>query len=203
MGSEIGAQVALADSLLTEGRFEDAIKGYEAAAKTDPNSPLPLRRLARAAAGRATTDPTQYGVSLNYLQKAKALTPAAETEGYLEDYLALMHLIESRLREALGEVQGDLQVQRTEKITASELKRSLADLKDRANALNDYLDKLVPAAGQDLTHAHYQMCGSLLLQAVSLYRDFLNTKDPATESAVRGATVDGLRELTDAAKRLK
>ncbi len=201
-GTNLGAQIALADALLADGRFDEAAKGYETALKTDSKSPLPLRRLARAAAGRAAADPAQYAVSLNYLKEAKALTPASETDGYLDDYAALLRLLETRLKEALGEAQGDLQAQRTGKLTTNDLKRSLADLKDRAAAISDYLEALPPAAGQDITHAHYQMSASLLLQGVSLYRGFLNTADPAAESAVRGAIVDGLRELNDAAKRL-
>lgn len=200
--SDIASQVALADALLADNRVEEAAKSYEAALKADPKNPLPLRRLARVSAAQALTDPTQYAASLDYLKRARDLTPTSETEGYLDDYVALLHLIESRLKSALGEAQANLQAQRTGKLTTSDLKRSLADLKDRATALNDYLDKLLPGAGQNLTHAHYQASASMLLQAVSLYRDYLNTNDPTAESAVRGAIVDGFRELNDASKRL-
>ena len=185
-GTDAGSQVALSDALLLNGKFDEAAAGYEKAAKADPKNPLPLRRLARAAIGKAQEDPTQYTAALEFLSKAKSLTPSSETEGYLDDYAALMRLIEGRLKLSLGEVQGNLQAQRSGKLTTNELKRSLANLKDQSTALSDFLDKAQAASGQDTTHAHYQMTANLLLQAVTLYRDYLNTNDPTGESAIRG-----------------
>ena len=199
---DILSQVALADALMADNQFGDAQTAYEDAAKADPNSPLPHRRMANALARRAVGDASQYAASLEQVRLAHALLPPTDTESYLADYTALARLMEARLRDMLNELQGDFQAQSQGKLTGDALKRALADLKLRSEAVADYLDKLPPASGHDVTHAHYQQGAALLLQAVSLFRDYAATADPTTLSAFKGAQVDASRELTAGAKSL-
>lgn len=201
--NDIASQVALGDALLTDNQFAEAINTYTSAAKNDPKSPLPHRRLARAYAGRAGSDITQYAASLEQIQQARALTPAADTETYLDDYIALMHLMETRMRDILDQSQNTYRAVVSGKTTdKNELKRLGTDMKDRASAAADYLDKLPPAAGQDATHARYQQAAALLTQTISLFRDFAATGDTLTEEKLKSTQLDTLRTLNAAGKRL-
>ena len=76
------------------------------------------------------------------------------------------------------------------------------DLKERANALTDYLDKLPPALGQDATHARYQQGGAITLLAVNLLQEWLMSGETRVEESLKGAQTDALRELATARKRL-
>jgi tetratricopeptide (TPR) repeat protein len=199
---DITAQVSLGDALMADNQFAEAMTVYATAAKTDPKSPLPHRRLARALAGRAASDVKQYEASLTAAEQARKLTPAADTETYLEDYLALMRLMEGRLRDFLTELQATYQAKIQAKQTNEELFRTSQDLKERVEKAVDYLEKLPPAVGQDATHARYQQGGALVLQAVSLLREWLMSGETRVEESLRSAQTDALRELATARKRL-
>ena len=200
--NDVTAQVALADALLADSQFAEAQTAYQAAAKSDPKSPLPHRRLASALARRAVADGSLYAASLDELKQAQALTPVTDNALYLNDYTELARLMESRLRDLLNELQNNFEARQQGKITGDALKRALADLKLRGEAAADYLDKLPPASGQDVTHAHYQQGAALLLQAVSLFRDYANKPDDSTLTAMKGAQADAHRELAAGAKSL-
>ena len=199
---DVAAQVAFADALLADSQFSEAQAAYQAAIKADPKSPLPHRRLANALLRRAVGDEKLYAASLNELKQSRALTPSADSALYREDYSALARLLESRLRDLLNELQNDFQARQQGKMTGDALKTALADLKARGEAAADYLDKLPPASGQDVTHAHYQQGAALLLQAISLFRDYAAKPDDATLTAMKGAQADAHRELTAGAKSL-
>jgi tetratricopeptide (TPR) repeat protein len=200
--SDIVAQVALGDALMADNQFAEALKVYETAAQTDSKSPLPHRRLARAAAGRAGSDIKEYATSLKEVEQARKLTPAADTETYLEDYVALIRLMEARMRDFINEIQANYQAKIQGKQTNDQLIRAAQDLKERASALADYLDKLPPALGQDATHARYQQGGAITLLAVSLLQEWLMSGETRVEESLKGAQADALRELTTARKRL-
>jgi tetratricopeptide (TPR) repeat protein len=197
----VASQVALGDALLADGKTEEAFKIYDAAAKADPKSPLPYRRLARAMVSRAAGDIKYYEVSLTHIQQMRALLLPSDTETYREDYGAILRLMESRLRDMLDELQGLGRAYKMGK-NVNELRRSLTDLKERAVAATDYLEKMPAAVGHNVTHAHYQQAASLVLQALSLFRENLDKPDTSTEEACLGAQVDARRELTAANKRL-
>lgn len=200
----VAAQVALGDLLLADSQFGDAIAAYQAAIKNDAKSPLPHRRLARAFCARAAADPTQYAASLDQIQQARALTMPTDTESYLSDYTVLMKLMESRLRDLLDELTNAANAASSGKRSANDSQRVANDMKDRAEAAADYLDKLPPAAGHDVTHAHYQQGAALLLQALSLFRDELKLTSPDSqlEGKRKSVQMDALREIDAAGKRL-
>ncbi|HZT42736.1 MAG TPA: tetratricopeptide repeat protein [Chthonomonadaceae bacterium] len=201
---DITAEVALGDAQLADSQFDAAIQAYEAAAKTDPKSPLPHRRLARALATRAAADPAQYAASLAQVQQARTLIPATDVDTYQQDYVILMRLMDSRLRDLLEEMQTTYRdASSGGNRSPNALIRSAADVKTRAEAAADYLDKLPPAAGLEAAHAHYQQGAALLLQAVDLLRDYLNKPDTGTGQQLQGAQVDALRELDTGSKRLE
>ena len=187
---------------MADNQFAEALKAYAEAAKSDPKSPLPHRRLARALAGRAASDPKHYAESLAEVDQARKLTPASDTETYLEDYVALMRLMEVRLRDMVTELQGNYTAKVQSKQTGNQLIRAAQDMKERAQVAADYLDKLPPAVGQDATHARFQQSAALLLQTLSLLREWLTTGDTQTENALKSAQADVLRELSTASKRL-
>ncbi len=199
--TDILAQVALGDALLADNQYTEAMQAYQAAAKNDPKSPLPHRHLARALVRSAASDPTLYSTSLTEVQAARALVPTTDTETYREDYNVLMHLMGSRLGDLLDELQGTYQAALTGK-SEEELTRAAADMRRRAEAAADYLDKLPPAAGQDVTHAHFQQAASFLLQALSLFRDYVAKHDSNAETGMKAAIPDARRELSIATKRL-
>ena len=200
--NDVTTQVALADALLADSQFAEAQAAYQAAAKSDPKSPLPHRRLANALARRAVGDSSLYAASLDELKQAQTLSPTTDSGAYLNEYTGLARLMESRLRDLLNELQNDFQAQQQGKMTGDALKRALADLKLRGEAAADYLDKLPPASGLDVTHAHYQQGAALLLQAVSLFRDYAVKPDDSTLTAMKGAQADAHRELAAGAKSL-
>ena len=125
-----------------------------------------------------------------------------DTETYLEDYVGLMRLMEQRMRDLLDELQGVYQAHLQGKRTLPDSKRLAAEMKNRADALADYLDKVPAAIGQDTTHANYQQGAALLAQAISLFREFLDKGSTSLEEAMRGAQADTLRSLSAANKRL-
>ncbi len=199
--ADVAAQVALADALLADSQTAEAQAAYLAAAKADPKSPLPHRRLANALARRAVGDSALYAASLNELKQAQALTPASDS-AYNDDYTGLARLMEGRLRDMLRELQSDAEAQHQGKMTGDALKRALADLKLRGEAAADYLDKLPPAPGRDAAHAHYQQGAALLLQAVSLFREYAARPEETTMTAMKGAQADAYRELAAGSKSL-
>lgn len=201
--NDITAQVALGDAQMADSQFDPAIQAYLVAAKNDPRSPLPHRRLARALASRAAADPAQYAASLEQVQQARALIPATDVETYQQDYVILMRLMDSRLRDLLEEMQTTYRDASSGNRSTNALIRAAADIKTRAEAAADYLDKLPPAAGLEAAHAHYQQGAALLLQAVDLLRDYLNKPDTGTGEQLKGAQVDALHELDTGGKRLE
>ncbi|MCS6776365.1 MAG: hypothetical protein RMJ43_05475 [Chloroherpetonaceae bacterium] len=200
--ADVVAQVALGDALMNDNQFAEALKAYEQATKSDPASPLPYRRLARALAGRAAADPRFYAQSLAALEQARQRTPSADTETYREDYLALMRLMGNRLRDMVAEIQANYTARTQNKQSLEQTRRSTQDLKERAQAAADFLDRLPPAVGQEATHARYQQSAALLLQATTLLREWLDTGETRTEEALKAAQIDVLREIANATKRL-
>lgn len=196
------AQIAMGDALLADNQFKEAFDVYETAIKNSPESPIPYRRLARALLSRADSDPKNYDVSVDNLLKAKSKTPPTETEGYTEDYIAIMRLMESRIRDMISELQNGLVAYRQGKIKVADLNRALSDMKERAKYAEDYLDKLPPAIGHDPTQAKYQQAMAFLSQAVSLFRAYLQDNDSMTETTLRTTLVNASRELTAAGLRL-
>jgi tetratricopeptide (TPR) repeat protein len=198
---DILAQVALGDALLSDNQYTAAFACYDAAARSDPKNPLPHRRMARAYAIRAASDPTQYTASLARVKQARSLIPVTDTQSYQDDYFTLMTLMESRLRDMLDELQTNYQAKIQVKRTDTELLRIAADLKERAEAAADYLENLPAAAGQDATHGHYQLGAALLIEAIGHFRSYVN-KGGDAEDKMKGALVNARRELTIANKRL-
>ena len=193
-------QVALGDALLSDSQFADALNAFEVASRNDPKSPLPHRRLARVLAARAGSDTAQYAACLSQIAQARGLTPAAETQTYQSDYFEIMLLLESRLRDMLDQTKEILAG--SGRRPASELMRAANDLKERAGAAADFLDKLPPAAGQDILHAHYQQGAAQLVQTVGFLRKYLQTGDNQVSDSARGTHTDALTELSTAHARL-
>ncbi len=196
------AQIALGDALLADNQFKEAFEVYEAAIKNSPDSPIPYRRLARALLTRADTDPKNYAASIDAILKAKAKTPPTDIDGYTEDYIAIMRLMESRIRDMVSDLQNGIAGYKQGKIKPTELNRTLNDMKERAKYAEDYLDSLPPAAGHDPTHAKYQQGAAFLSQAISLFRAYLQDNDAMTETTVRTTLVNANRELNAASTRL-
>jgi tetratricopeptide (TPR) repeat protein len=200
--ADIGCQVALGDALLAGNHYLPALEAYNAASKSDGKSPLPHRRIARALAVRAGTDPDQYGASLAEVRRARELTPAADTDSYVEDYIAIMHVVDARIREMLEELQAANQARVQVKKTPTELQRQIADMKQRTAALADYLDKLPPAVGHEITQAHYVQANALLVQALGFFKDLVEKGDDRFAEAMKSGQVQAQRELTNAGQRL-
>ncbi len=194
------AQVALGDALLQDSQFADALAAFEVAARNDPKSPLPHRRLARVLAARAGSDTAQYAACLRQIEQARSLTPATDTQTYQGDYFEIMLLLESRLKDMLDQTNETLAG--GGRRSASDLMRTAADLKERAGAASDFLDKMPPAAGQDITHAHYQQSAALLVQAVGYLRKYLQNGDVQVSASLSGTRTDALAELSTAHTRL-
>ena len=194
------AQAALGDALLSDNQYADALKAYEAAAANDPKSPLPHRRLARVAVARAGSDLAQYAVCLQEVGQARSLTPSTDTQIYQGDYIEMMLLMESRLKDLLdqtNEIYNGMG-----KRAANDLLRSANDMNERAEAASNFLEKLPPAAGQESTHAHYEQGAALLVQATGYLRKYLKTNDMQIGQSLRGTRVDALSEFANAHTRL-
>jgi len=200
--NDILCQVALGDALLKDNHYLLALEAYSAASKSDGKSPLPHRRIARALAAKAGTDPDQYQASLAEVRRAQELTPPSDTISYSEDYIAIMKLVEGRIRSMLDELQGSYQARVQAKKTDVELQRFIADMKQRCIALGDYLDKLPAAAGQDVTQAHYAQADALLLQAVGFFKDLVEKGDDRFADSLKSQELLAQRELTAASQRL-
>ena len=194
------AQVALGDALLSDSQYAEALKAFEAAAANDPKSPLPHRRLARVSVARAGSDPAQYAVCLQEVAQARSLTPPTDTQTYQSDYIEIMLLVESRLKEMLD--QTNETYNGVGKRTPNGVQRAANDLNERAKSASNFLEKLPPAAGQETTHAHYEQGAALLVQATGYLRKYLKTNDMQIAQSLRGTRVDALSEFTNAHTRL-
>ncbi len=197
---DTSGQVALGDALLADGQFADALSAFETAAKNDPKSPLPHRRLARVLAARAGSDITQYAACLGQIEQARKLTPTTDTQTYQGDYFELMLLLETRLKDMLDQVNETSMG--VGKRANADLMQHATDLKERAEAASDFLDKLPPAAGQDVTHAHYGQGAALLVQSIGYLRKFIPSNEAQIGNSLRATRIDALTELTNAHDRL-
>lgn len=203
---DIGARVALADALLADSQYAEALRGYEEATKIDPKSPLPHRRLARVYAERAGGDSTQYQESLHQLELSRTLTPPTDVDSYQGDYLSLMHQLDIRMRDMANGVQSLYEAAIQGKKQPAELQRVTADMKERAGALSDYLDKVTPAAGLDEAHNHYSQAAALLLQEIGTFRRTLNNNGLTLQdvhATLQVARADTFSELATAAKLME
>ncbi len=200
--SDIGCQVALGDVLLASNHFLQALEAYSAASKSDPKSPLPHRRMARALAARTATDTDQYQASLSEVRTALDLTLPADTTSYLEDYTSIMRTVESRIREMLEQLEAANQARVQVKVTQPELLRRIADLNQRSDALAVYLDKLPPAAGHNVTQAHYVRANAIFSQALGFFKDLVQKGDDRFADSMKSGQVQSQRELANAAQRL-
>ncbi len=197
---DTAAQVALGDALLGDSQFAEALTAFESAAKNDPKSPLPHRRLARVLVARAGSDTTQYAACLQQIERARSLTPATDTQTYQGDYFEIMLLLESRMKDMLDQVNEI--VGGVGKRANADLMQHATDLKERTEAASDFLDKLPPAAGQDVTHAHYGQGAALLAQSIGYLRKYIGSNEAQISNSLRAARTDALIELTDAHNRL-
>lgn len=197
---DTAAQVALGDVLMGDSQFAEAISAFESAAKNDPKSPLPHRRLARVLAARAGSDITQYAACLQQIERARSLTPATDTQTYQGDYIEIMLLLESRMKDMLDQVNETFGG--VGKRANADLMQHATDLKERAEAASDFLDKLPPAAGQDVTHAHYGQGAALLVQSIGYLRKYIPSNEAQIGNSLRATRTDALTELTDAHNRL-
>lgn len=200
---DIRAQIALGDALLADNQFKEAFEVYDTAAKNAPESPLPHRRLARALLSRAASDLASYGASIEAIQRARAKTPPTDTDSYRDDYVAIIKVLESRLKDMLGEIQAGYQGYKQGKFKVNDLNRALGDIKERSKAAEDYLEKLPAALALENIHAGYQQGASFVTQAISLFRAWLQDGDGATESAFQTAQVNANREINASSMRLK
>ncbi len=200
--SDIACQVALGDALLADNHYLQALDAYETASKGDPKSPMPHRRIGRAMVARAATDSDQYQNSLVEIRRARELTPPTDTASYMDDYVAIMRLVDSRIREMLDELQATNQARVQAKRSQPELERQIADMKQRNAALSEYLDKLPPAVGHDVTQAHYLQANALLLQAIGFFKDLVEKGDDRFADSMKSGQVQAQRELAAAGQRL-
>ena len=197
---DTSAQVALGDALLADSQFADAVAAFENAAKNDPKSPLPHRRLARVLVARAGSDIAKYAACLQQIERARSLTPATDTQTYQGDYFEIMLLLESRMKDMLDQVNETLIG--VGKRANADLMQHATDLKERAEAASDFLDKLPPAAGQDVTHAHYGQGAALLVQSIGYLRKYIPSNEAQIANSLRATRTDAITELTNAHERL-
>lgn len=199
---DIPARIALGDALMLDNQYADALDAYATAQKADPRSPLPHRRLARVLLLRSSADPTQYAASLEEIAKARQLTPQNDTVSYQEDYSTLMQITEARLRELLEEISANFIALTKGKQSGNDTLRALSDIQVRTDAISGYLDKMPAAVGQDATQVHYQQAATLLLQSITLFRNYLNKNDSNVKQQMQDASAEAYHELETAHKRL-
>ena len=75
-------------------------------------------------------------------------------------------------------------------------------MKQRSAALADFLDKLPPAVGHELTQAHYTQANSLLVQAMNFFKDLVQFGDDRFADSMKSGQVQAQKELTIASQRL-
>ncbi len=200
--ADISAQVALGDALFADNQYAQAISAYEGAAKNDPRSSLPHRRMARVHAAKAASDNKEYTLALKEIDAARGLIAPTDTETYQEDFLLLLRIMDSRLNDLLAQLQGSYTARLQGKQSGAELVRTTVDMKERAEAATDFLDKLPGATGLETIQARYAQGAAYLLQAMTSFRDYLTNGDTRAEESYKGAQLEAQRELANALKRL-
>ena len=200
--TDISSQVALGDALLADNQYASAISAYEGAAKNDPRSSLPHRRLARVHAAKASSDTKEYTAALKEVDAARSLIAPADAETYQEDFLLLLRIMDSRLNDLLAQLQGSYTARLQGKQSGAELVRITVDMKERSEAAADFLDKLPGATGLEMVQARYAQGAAYLLQATTFFRDYLTKGDSRAEESYKGAQPEAQREFANALKRL-
>jgi len=200
--ADISSQVALGDTLLADNQYTQAIAAYEAAAKSDPRSSLPHRRLGRVHAAKASSDIKEYTLALTAIDSARGLIAPTDTTTYSEELILLMKMMDSRLNDLLAQLRGSYTARLQGKQTGAELVRTTVDMKERTEAAADFLDKLPSAPGLDMIQARYAQGAAYLLQAMTFFRDYLTNGDNRAEESYKGAQLEAQRELANALKRL-
>ncbi len=199
---DVIAQVEMGDALVKNSQFPEAQEAYTVAVKGAPGSPLPHIGLAHVFILGAAADGSKYTAAIAEIQQAKALIASTDTQTYSGAYVVVMHTMSHRFRAILEEVQFAYQDSALGKRSHNALMRTAADLKDRAEAAADFLDKLPPPFKPDVTGAHYQQGSALLLQAISTLHDLLTKENNPSDDKLKDALVDAEHEFALADKRL-
>jgi hypothetical protein len=102
----------------------------------------------------------------------------------------------------LDELQAANQARVQAKRTPTELQRQIADMKLSSAALADYLEKVPPAAGHEVTQAHFTQANALLAQAIGFFKDLVEKGEDRFAESLKSGQVQAQRELTIAGQRL-
>ncbi len=200
---DVLARIALADMLQHDGQYGAAQQLYGDAVVSAPTSPIPHRRLALAACQRASSDPDQYAQALSEIKKARALTAPIDTQSYLDDYSALMKIMESRVMDILEQLDNTYAAFARGQSSGVATNRLLKDMSERASAASDFLDALPVSAGQEGTHALYQEGTASLLSSISYLKSFVEKGDTQFETKLNTEKMSARHDLTEAGKRLR
>ncbi len=198
--TDVQARIALGDILITSGDTDAAIKSYQEAATRAPSSPLPHRRLARAACQRAAADPSQYTVAVAEIKKGRTLAAPTETQGYLVEYVVLMKIMQSRLVDICDQLDNTYNA--VGKSSSVQTNRLIADMMERATAGADFIDAVPAAVGQEGTQALFSEGAACILSSLSYLKSFVNQPDPQIELKLRAERTSARHDLTAAAQKI-
>lgn len=199
---DVLAKIALGDIQAASGEFDAAVKAYQEAAVAAPTSPVPHRRLARAACQRASSDSSQYTLAIAEVKKARSLTAPTETESYLTDYVTLMRIMESRMVDILDQLDNTYTAYLKGQ-SGIEANRIVKDMIERATAASDFLDALPAASGQEVCQALYMEGTASILSSLSYLKSFVEHGETQYELKLKIEKTSARHDLTDAGKRLK
>lgn len=198
--TDVQARIALGDILISSGDTDAAVKSYQEAATRAPSSPLPHRRLARAACQRAAADPAQYTVALAEIKKSRTLAAPTETQGYLAEYVVLMKIMQSRLVDICDQLDNTYNA--VGKSSSVQTNRLIADMMERATAGADFIDAVPAAVGQEGTQALFSEGAACILSSLSYLKSFINQPDPQIELKLRAERTSARHDLTAAAQKI-
>ena len=197
---DVLAQIALGDIQMSSGDSDAALKSYQQAAQIAPSSPLPHRRLARAACQRAGSDLSQYAVAVAEIRKGRSLAPATETQSYALEYAAIMKIIQSRLIDILDQMDNTYNA--VGRSSTIETNRIIADMMERANAAAEFIDKLPPAASQEGTQALYEEGATCVLSSLSYLKSYVLQQDPQVDLKLKTQRMSARHDITAAGAKI-
>jgi len=186
-------RLSLGDALFAQGKLAESEAAYVAARDAEPSSPLPHFRIARLRAQ-----------ALRFPDAAAELKAARETSGgstegpYADAYAAILTTLDAALEDIAGRLTALRRDALTEKITREEAHKSAMDARETAAGIGKYLGDVEPPVAYQTVHALYEQAAALTAQSCSMFANFLETRDDASDREANLLRQEASRQLAEA-----
>lgn len=191
-------RVALGDAYLAQSLFAEAETAYRTAQQADGGSSLPRYRMARLRA-----QSLKFAEASAELSEARKAAGATNDTAYAETFVAIMEIVAG----AAQDVAGRLGVVRKEFVAGSRTREdahtAALECRDRSKAMAALVSDHPAPQGYAAVQALYTQAAALLAQSSGGFASFLESRNDEEDREATLLRQEALRQLDDAAKRLK